>query len=267
MQAALENQVAVITGASRGLGKQIAHSLAAAGATVALIARSGQQLDELATEIEAAGGHALALPADVTDRAAVEATVAKIEAALGPVSILVNNAGVDRPFGPIGIADPDEWWQTQAIHVRGSLLFMHALIPGMRERGVGRIINMASRAALIVAPAFSSYCVAKSTLLRLTEHVDLEIKDAGLAAFVIHPGTIMTEMGRATLTNPEAQKWAKPLVAELKKMLDTDPTPALKRLGEQVVKLSGGAYDALSGRYLDLELELDVLLQQSKSSG
>src|SRR5207302_10499867 len=113
----------------------------------------------------------------------VEAAVGRAQAAFGPVSILVNNAGQAVPYGPIGVVDPDEWWQSQAVNVRGALLFMHSVIPGMRDRRQGRIINMVSAAVLGALAGASAYGVAKMTLLRLTEHVAREIQDAGLSAF------------------------------------------------------------------------------------
>ncbi|MDX9875011.1 MAG: SDR family NAD(P)-dependent oxidoreductase [Spongiibacteraceae bacterium] len=258
----LKDEVAIVTGAGRGLGRAIAMDLAAAGATVGLVARSAGQLEEVAEAIRAAGGQALALPLDVTDRTAVEAAVAQMAEAFGPVTLLVNNAGVDRPYGPVHVADPDEWWRAQEIHVRGALLFMHAVLPAMRERRHGRIINMASAAAVVVGPNTSAYCVAKATLLRLTEHVDQENKDAGLSAFCIHPGTIMTDMAAASLSDPAALQYAGHIIGFLSQFKDVDPEPELARLGAQCVALASGAYDSLSGRYLDLEKSLDELVAE-----
>lgn len=261
----LQGQVAIVTGAGRGLGRTIAQDLAAAGAVVGLVARSAGQLEEVAQAIEAAGGRALALPLDVTDRTAVEAAVVRMAEQFGPVTLLVNNAGVDRPYGPVHVVDPDEWWRAQEIHVRGALLFMHALLPTMRERRCGRIINMASTAAVVVGPSTSAYCVAKATLLRLTEHVDAENKDAGLAAFCIHPGTIMTDMAASTLADPDALKYAGHIVGFLSQFRDVDPAPELARLGGQCVALASGAYDTLAGRYLDLEKTLDELVAEGRA--
>jgi NAD(P)-dependent dehydrogenase (short-subunit alcohol dehydrogenase family) len=259
MERSLLGEVALVTGAGRGIGRQIALDLAAAGADVGLISRTREQLEDVATRIEAAGGRAMALPADVTDRGAIEARLIELEKRFGPVSILVNNAGTDKPYGPIGVADPDQWWRTQDIHVRGALLTMHAVIPKMRERGRGRIINIASSAAMLVGPNTSAYCVAKATLVRLTEHVQAEIADAGLHAFAVHPGTIMTDMGLAAIEDPAARKWAGRLIDYLATFKDVDPQPGLDRLGQKIVALASGAHDDLSGRYLDLDRSLDHL--------
>jgi NAD(P)-dependent dehydrogenase (short-subunit alcohol dehydrogenase family) len=265
MNKVLQGKIAIVTGAGRGLGARIAKDLANAGASVGLVARTESQLSDVAAEIDAKGARSLVLPLDVTDRTAIEHAIEETEKALGPVSILVNNAGVNGPFGPIGIVDPDIWWNAQDVHVRGALLFMHALIPSMMHRKDGRIINMASIGAHFTMPGASSYSIAKSTLVQLTEHVHIEIKHAGLAAFVIHPGTIITAMAHHSMTDPDALKWAGYLADHLSRFVDEDQTPALQRLGSQVLALASGRYDILAGRYLDLERELDDLIEEPVS--
>jgi NAD(P)-dependent dehydrogenase (short-subunit alcohol dehydrogenase family) len=203
--------------------------------------------------------------ADVTNRSAVEAGIRDVETAFGPITIAVNNAGVDRPFGPVEVVDPDAWWHAQAIHVLGPYIVMHAVSPGMRARGQGRIINVSSSAADIVGANSSAYCVGKSTLVRLTQHVDAEIKGAGLAAFVIDPGTVMTDMGKSTLADPEAQKWLKPLVQHLSTYGDIDPSQALAHLGRNFVALASGRYDALSARLIRLDLDLEEQLREMEA--
>lgn len=251
--AVLEGRTALVTGGGRGLGRAIAQHLARAGAHVAMMARTSSQLEEAAAAIVAEGSRALPIVADVTDREAVEAGVAETERTLGPISILVNNAGLAGPYGPIGHVDPDDWWRSHAIHVRGTLLCMSAVLPGMRSRGAGRIVNVASKGGIVIAPNLSSYCVAKATVIRLTEHVDAESKANGVRAFVIQPGTIVTDMARDSLGDPEARRWAPFLVEELERTIGEDPAPMLARLGAQVVELVAGWHDALAGAYLDLE--------------
>jgi NAD(P)-dependent dehydrogenase (short-subunit alcohol dehydrogenase family) len=264
MSQELGGRVAIVTGGGRGLGRGIATELARAGAGVAVVARTRTQLEEVVGHITSAGGRAIAIVADVADRAAVEAGVAEIVRQLGSVSILVNNAGLAGPYGPIGIVDPDEWWRSQAIHVRGALLFMHAVLPAMRERQSGCIVNVASRGGLVVGPNLSSYCVAKSTAIRLTEHVDAEAKGDGVRAFVIQPGTILTDMAHSSINDVQAQKWVPFLLNDLKGILDQDPAPKLERLGRQIVQLASGKYDALAGAYLDLEPDLDETLKAQR---
>lgn len=263
---ALSGQVALVTGASRGIGRAIALHLAAAGAAVALVARAKDRLDAVAAEIRAQGGAAETFCADVTERSGVESAVAAAIARLGPVSILVNNAGRANPFGPIGVVDPDAWWQTQAVHVRGTLLFMHAVMPSMRAHSGGRIINIASRGGVEIAPMLSAYCVAKASQIRLTEHVDAEGRAHGIRAFAIQPGTIITDMAHESMADPEAQRWTPFLVDHLKAILDEDPAAGLRRVGELVVALASGRFDILSGRYLDIAWDLDALAREAVAS-
>jgi NAD(P)-dependent dehydrogenase (short-subunit alcohol dehydrogenase family) len=256
----LSGEVALVTGAGRGIGRQIALDLAAAGAAVGLVARTGQQLQEVAQEIAGLGGRAMIAPADVTDRVALGQAVQSVVDAFGSISIAVNNAGTDRPFGPVDVVDPDEWWQAQDLHVRAAYMVMHLVIPAMRAARKGRIINIASSGAVVVGTNCSSYCVGKATLVRLTEHVHTEIVGDGLAAFAVHPGTIMTSMGLSAMGDPDARKWAPAFVDYLTSFDGVDTDPTLHRVGGQVVALAGGHYDALAGRYLDFDVDLDQQL-------
>jgi len=259
----IAGQAAIVTGAGRGFGRAIATALAAEGAAVTLVSRSQSQVNEVAEAIRAAGGKALGVSGDVTDRADVTRAVAAAEEAFGPITLLVNNAGTDGPFGPIGATDPDAWWQAQAVHLRGPLLFMSAVLPGMRARRAGRIINIASRGGKEVSAYLSAYGVGKNSQIRLTEHVALENKDHGIAAFAIEPGTTITEMARRTIDSPEAQRWLPGMVEILKQIgrENPDPAPVFARCAGMCIDLASGKYDALSGRYLEPADDFDALLK------
>lgn len=140
----LDRQVALVTGGGRGIGRAIALALAGAGVAVAVCARSQDQLGETVRQIEGSGGRAQAFEADMGDRAAVERLVARVTEALGPLDVLVNNAGVGGPEGGIAEADPDLWWHNLEINLRGPLYCAHAVLPAMLERGHGCIVNVAS---------------------------------------------------------------------------------------------------------------------------
>ncbi|MGH8327950.1 MAG: SDR family NAD(P)-dependent oxidoreductase, partial [Steroidobacteraceae bacterium] len=131
----LSGQSALVTGAGRGIGRAVALRLAAEGARVTLVARTAAQLEEVADRIRRAGGDALTVAGDVTDPATAVAAVEAASARFGTVCLLVNNAGIPGPYGPIGTIDPLAWWAAQKVNVLAGLLFMHAAIPGMRARG------------------------------------------------------------------------------------------------------------------------------------
>jgi NAD(P)-dependent dehydrogenase (short-subunit alcohol dehydrogenase family) len=266
MSGTLIGEIAIVTGGGRGFGEQIALSLAAQGAAVTVVSRNKAQLDSVVALMAANGGKGFAVAADVTDRAAANAAIASAEKKFGAATLLINSAGIDRPFGPIGVVDPDEWWSTQAVHVRGPLLFMSAVLPAMRARRKGCIVTVASRAGIEVTPNMSAYCVAKATQIRLTEHVAAEGKAHGITAFAIQPGTVITEMGAATLNNPDAQRWIPGGIEYLKSVQAAERDPAVReavfrRCCEMVVDLASGRYQQLSGRYLDPADDFDALLR------
>jgi NAD(P)-dependent dehydrogenase (short-subunit alcohol dehydrogenase family) len=267
----LAGEVGVVTGAGRGFGREIALRLVREGAAVTLISRNLAELDAVAGEIRAAGGRAFAITADVTDRAGVETAVAEAEKQLGPTSLLVNNAGRDVPFGPIGHVDPDDWWATHAIHVRGPLLFMSALLPGMRARRKGHIVNIASLGGQVIEPNMSAYAVGKASEIRLTAHVGAENKDYGIGVFAIEPGTVITSMGEATLNNPEAQRWIPRGIEFLKAVQAAQRDPAVRRAvfdrcGDMVTGLLSGRYDVLTGSYLEPGDDFDKLAAEAAGS-
>ena len=142
------NQIILITGGGRGLGRAIALGAAQTGVQVAVTARSKSELEETVELIQQAGGRAVALPADVTDHPAVVKVVAAAESQLGPIDVLINSAGSFQALGAAAQIDPDEWWREVEINLRGPFLCAHAVLPGMMARRSGRIINIASAAGL-----------------------------------------------------------------------------------------------------------------------
>lgn len=258
-------RTALITGAGRGLGAIMAQAFAAAGTRVALVARSRDQLEQLAAGIIDQGGMASVHVADVTNRAQVDAAVTAAEDALGPLDILINNAGVDEPFGPIGVIDPDAWWQAQAVHVLGPMYFMSRVVPGMAARGGGTVISICSLAGNVVVPNMSAYAVGKCTEIRLTQHVAEEWGSKGVAAFAIEPGTILTSMAEHTLASADAQQWIPGGIAYLKSISKEQSEASKVRLVEMVTALASGRYGGLSGRYLEPGDDFDALLAETNA--
>jgi NAD(P)-dependent dehydrogenase (short-subunit alcohol dehydrogenase family) len=253
--------VALVTGAGRGFGRSIAEGLAREGYSVALVARSREEIDAVAGGICSGGGRAVSLPADVTDRDAVRQVVAAAEQQLGPVTLLVNNAGTPGPFGPLWTVDTDAWWASQALHIRAPVLLLAAILPGMVERRAGRIIIVSALASRMAAAYLSAYCVGKIAQTRLVEEVALEAGPHGVAAFSIDPGFVFTRLAAETVQSPDAQRWLPGMVARVRARQD-DPgaEAALAACAARCVALASGRYDALAGRYLEMSDDLDQLL-------
>ncbi len=260
----LTGQVALVTGAGRGFGRAIAERLASEGAAAAVLSRSASQLEEVVAAIESRGGNAIALVADVTNAAEVERACATAREHLGPVTFLVNCAGVPGPFGPVGEFDPEDWWAAQKIHQLAPLLFSTALLPSMMARGSGRILNINATAAVVVAPYMSAYCVGKAAQLRLTEIMDAETRGHGVRVFALQPGLVITALAEETAARADARKWIPGMVARLEAMRGTpEGTRDLDTCAEVCVRIGAGQYDALAGRYLDVKNDFEQLLREA----
>ncbi len=265
MAGELTGQVAMVTGGGRGIGRGIAEAFAAEGAAVAVMARTTTQLEETVAHIERAGGRALAVAGDVTVQDDVERAVAETARELGPVTVLVNNAGITGPYAPIWAADPGEWWLTQEVHVRGMYLCTRAVLPSMMARGGGRIITIASRAAEQARPYVSAYGVAKTAQVRFTETLAAEVGPYGIRAFVLHPGFVDTQFADEPLRRADAQQWVPEFVARVRE-LKRNPaigTP-LSAVASLCVFLASGKGDALSGRYLTVDDDVVELVRHAE---
>lgn len=185
----LSGQSVLITGASRGIGAAAARAFAAQGARVALLARDATRLQALAQEI---GG--LALTCDVADAAALRAAIDQAEATHGGLDVLINNAALIAPIGHLEETDPAGWSQLIDVNVKGVYYAMHAVMPGMRTRGRGTIINLSSGAAHNPLEGWSAYCASKAAVAMLTRAADLEAGGAGLRIMGLSPGTVQTDM-------------------------------------------------------------------------
>jgi NAD(P)-dependent dehydrogenase (short-subunit alcohol dehydrogenase family) len=243
----LSGQVAIVTGGGRGFGQAIAKALAAGGAAVTVTSRTPSQVAETAAAIEAAGGRALALQADVNSQDDWQRVVRETESKLGPVTLLVANAALSDPAGPIYEADPDVWQKTLDTNVMGSVRGARAVLPGMVSRGAGRLIIISSGAALAATPYTSPYRVSKAALLRLAEILALEVKDHGISVFSIHPGVINSTILDSAVRTEEGRKW----VPHMARMVESGTAlTGSEQCAECCVFLASGAADALSGRFL-----------------
>ncbi|MDX6513680.1 MAG: hypothetical protein QOE36_3184, partial [Gaiellaceae bacterium] len=211
----------------RGIGRGIAEALAGDGWQVAVSARTGEQVAETA---QAIGG--LAVTADVSRREDVEAMVARVESELGPIDLLVANAGISGPSN--WDADPEEWWHVFEVNVLGVFLSARAVVPGMIERGSGRIVITGSGASYLPGSTSTAYSASKAAVGRFGETLAKQLEPHGIPVFVISPGLVQTEMTEGSF--PDDAPWTPPELA-----------PRL------VVALASGRADALSGRYIHAE--------------
>jgi NAD(P)-dependent dehydrogenase (short-subunit alcohol dehydrogenase family) len=256
----LTGQVAIVTGSGRGIVRAMALALAEAGAAVAVVARTEDQLAETVALIERAGGRALAISVDVTDQQAVEQMVREVGRQLGPVDLLVNNAGAGEPGGPLWEVDPDRWWHVLDVNLRGPFLCSRAILPSMIARRQGRIINTASGAGLKAMTYMSAYVISKTALIRLTENLAAETVEHGISVFAIHPGTVRTAMWETVLASPELDKW-KP---GLRRIFERGRDIAPDRAANLVAFLASGKADALSGCFISVRDDVTEMVQRAE---
>jgi NAD(P)-dependent dehydrogenase (short-subunit alcohol dehydrogenase family) len=190
----LDGKVALVTGASRGIGEAAARQFAAEGVAVVLAARSADDIGRIAGEIGAAGGRAVAVTCDVSRHEDVKSAVDRAVAEFGGLDILVNNAAVIEPIGRLADTDPAAWAHAIDVNVGGVYHGMHAAIPAMQARGGGVVVNISSGAANMALEGWSQYCAAKSAVQALTRVAQHEYGAEGIRVVGLSPGTVATEM-------------------------------------------------------------------------
>jgi 3-oxoacyl-[acyl-carrier protein] reductase len=221
--------VALVTGGGRGIGARIARELADAGMKVAVSSRTREQVEAVAREIDG-----LAVVADVSSPGDAEAMVAEVERELGPIDLLVNNAGIPGwEVEPAWEASPEDWWRVFETNVLGAYLVARAVIPGMIERGRGRIVNTGSGSGYLPGQKTTAYGASKAALYRMAEGLALQLEPYRITVFTISPGLVKTEM---TGGFGDDMPWTPPELA-----------PRLVRV------LASGRADKLAGRYIHAE--------------
>ena len=189
----MRGKVALVTGGGRGIGREIALAFAREGLAVAVAARTLSQVEEAAEAVRALGAKALPVALDVADAGAIPAAVKAVSDALGPVDVLVNNAGIAES-APFAKTDPALWERHLRVNVTGPFLLTREVLPGMLERGWGRVINIASLAGLFGAPYITAYATSKHALVGFTRAVAAEVGGKGVTVNALCPGYVATDL-------------------------------------------------------------------------
>ena len=259
----LSGQVALVTGGGRGIGRAVAIALGEAGASVVVNARTEEQVKETARLVREAGGTADAFPADVSKPAAVEQLVCDVTELMGPIDLLVNNAGLSGPPGRDWEHDAERWWYVISVNVRGPYLLSRAVIPGMIERGSGRIINVLGSSSYLASPYNSAYTTSKAALYSLTRSLAAATMEHGISVFNYGPGLVRTELTEY-MAGPDMPP---PASEAMKAALATDLRIEPQVSAEGVVYIASGRADAASGRYLDVRWGIEEMVARVVDSG
>ena len=243
----LKDRVAIVTGAGRGIGRAIALALADAGAAVTVAARTRGEVEETASLLYERGHRALPLVADVSDWQAVQGLVAQTVQRFGGVHILVNNAGIQGPIGPLVENDIDAWLHTLEVNLLGTFLCCKAVLPQMIRQRYGRIVNLSGGGATSPRPCFSAYAASKAAVVRLTETLSEEVGEYSIWVNAIAPGAVNTRMLEETLAAGSAA--GEKTQADAKHQLESGGTPP-ELAASLAVFLASDDSDGLTGKLI-----------------
>jgi NAD(P)-dependent dehydrogenase (short-subunit alcohol dehydrogenase family) len=259
-ESSLKGKVVLVTGGGRGLGRLLASSLARAGAAVGLIARSATELDTAVGEIRQSGGIAVAAQADLASGREAAAAITHVRERLGRLDVVINNAGICGPVGPMWEVDATDWWKTFEINIGGSFLAARLALPGMIEARQGIIINIASYAGIYRWPLVSAYSASKAALTKLSENLAAETRRYGIAVFSVDPGllpiglsTRALSSANETTTEGRFQRW-------IRDQIETGHGADPEQAARLVLALASGRANRLSGRHVTVRDSIDLLL-------
>ena len=246
----LQGRVALITGGGRGIGRAIARAYAAEGALLGLAARTDAELRATAEEIRAEfGSEVTTTVTDVRVREQVDNAVSHTEERFGPIDVMVNNAGNTGEIGPLWKLDPERWANVISVHVLGTYYGCRAVIPGMLERGRGRIVNMSG----VGGPNDTSYDAAKTAIVNMTENLSVELAGTGITVNAISPGSIHTRMWEEVrdmaLAAGDMETYEKGV------LVTSGGGASIERAAELAVLLGSDDCGALSGRLIRAALD------------
>ncbi|MEM7000910.1 MAG: SDR family oxidoreductase [Pseudomonadota bacterium] len=244
MQRPLTHQIAIVTGANRGIGRQISIDLAAAGANVMLCARNIDSLLPVEEQIESAGGQCTRFKMDVTSEAQVKAAVDEVIGVHGKIDLLVNNAGIGAGSENPWDLPVDEWWAVHEVNVKGTYLCTQTVIRHMVQRGAGRIVDVGSLVGTYPNPSATPYSSSKAALLRWNSCLAEGARRYGVSVFAISPGLVATDMtDQPQFADIPADRWV-----------------PIEKSGSLVVALASGRADVLAGRFIHALDDLDALV-------
>ena len=218
---ALTGKVAVVTGASRGIGRATAEALAAEGASVVLTSRTQADLDAAAAEMQQAGATAVGIASHAGKPESIDALFAEVAERFGGVDVLVNNAATNPHFGPVMTSTPSQWDKMFEVNVRGYFLCAQAAAASMAERGGGAIVNVASVAGKRPLPGMGVYCVSKAAVLMLTQVLAAELAPGGIRVNALVPGFVRTQFSSALWQDEQMREQTLQLVPQ-RRMAEPD---------------------------------------------
>jgi 3-oxoacyl-[acyl-carrier protein] reductase len=227
----LEGRVALVTGASGGIGRAVALGYAAEGAAVALVGRRARLLQDVARQAERGGGRALAAPADVSDEGQVAAAVDAAMKAFGRIDVLLNNAGVLQRAAPLHKTAVEEWDRVLAVNLRGAFLVLRAVVPHMVRQRYGRVINVSSY--FQHEPQYGAYSVTKAGINSLTRTMAAELKGSGVLVNAIDPGWVRSGMSPGGGADPET---VVPLAVKLAAQTAERPNGEVLKVGNPEIR-------------------------------
>jgi len=245
--ARLKDRVAIVTGAGRGIGREIALGLAREGAAVVAAARTLTEIESTAGEIVSRGGAAIAMPVDVSNAQQVDALARAALDRFGRIDVLVNNAGTFGPIGPLISNDSETWVNTIMVNLVGTFLCTRAVLPGMVERRRGKIINLSGGGAASSRPNFTAYAASKAAIIRFTESVAKEVADHNVQVNAMAPGPVFTRLTESILRAGEAAG-TEALQEAYRQQRSGNPT--LPDAVALAVFLASDESDGLSGRFI-----------------
>jgi NAD(P)-dependent dehydrogenase (short-subunit alcohol dehydrogenase family) len=257
----LSGAVALVTGGSRGLGRLLGQALAESGAAVGLMARSADELTAAVDDITRAGGCAMAAAGDASRPRDVERAIGRVRNQLGPIDLLVNNAGIAGPSGNTWDIPTDSWWETMQVNLGSAYLCTRTVLPEMIARSTGRIVNITSQAGALRWPQQTAYAVSKAAIIKLTENVATETRADRVHVFSVDPGLLPIGLtagaiaGSAAPGSGEARRdaWLRHQIA-----IGHGADPAWP--ARLLIRIAAGETDSLSGCHLSVHDDLDQML-------